>query len=230
MIALRAMTVAAVLAAGGCVTSAPDHDRSGFVDAASVVPGLVADMRYFGSDNFLGRPVAGYEAPVCLMTKEAAAALTRVQLQLAASDLGLKVFDCYRPRRAVADFVAWAKDLSDQKRKAQHYPDVDKSRLFELGYIAERSGHSRGSTVDVTLIDKASGAELDMGSPYDLFDPKSWPSDASIPAAARANRMKLQEIMIANGFRPLKEEWWHFTLEREPYSETYFDFPVTRGG
>jgi zinc D-Ala-D-Ala dipeptidase len=204
------------------------RDPRAFVDAREVIPDLVLDMRYFGSENFLGRPVAGYEAPVCLVTKETAAALTRVQAVVARSGLGLKMFDCYRPKRAVADFVAWAKDLSDQKRKAQHYPDVDKSKLFELGYIAERSGHSRGSTVDLTLIDKATSAEIDMGGPYDLFDPKSWPSAASIPAAARANRMRLQSVMTANGFRPLKEEWWHFTLEAEPYPETYFDFPVTR--
>src|SRR5262245_50352983 len=124
-----------------------DHDPSAFVDAGSAVPGLVVDMRYFGSENFLGRRVAGYEAPVCLVTRKTVLALQRVQAVLARSGLGLKVFDCYRPKRAVADFVAWAKDLSDQKRKAQHYPDVDKTKLFELGYIAEQSGHSRGSTV-----------------------------------------------------------------------------------
>jgi zinc D-Ala-D-Ala dipeptidase len=208
---------------------ASDHDRSGFVDAAEAVPGLFVDMRYFGSENFLGRPVAGYESPVCLVTKEAAAALARVQEKLAASGLGLKVFDCYRPKRAVADFVAWAKDLSDQKRKAQHYPNVDKSKLFLLGYIAERSGHSRGSTIDLTLVERKTGLELDMGSPYDLFDTKSWPSDMTISPLARVSRMQLQAAMRAEGFRPLKEEWWHFTLEGEPYPETYFDFPVARG-
>ncbi|HEV7689404.1 MAG TPA: M15 family metallopeptidase [Hyphomonadaceae bacterium] len=221
-------TIALLFALAGCTSTPAETDRSGFVDAAQVVPGLIVDMRYFGSENFLGRPVAGYEAPACLVTKETAAALANAQKKLAASGLGLKVFDCYRPRRAVADFVAWAKDLSDQQRKAQHYPDVDKSRLFELGYIAERSGHSRGSTLDLTLIDKTTGAEIDMGSPYDLFDPKSWPSDTSVSPTAQANRMRLQGVMTGNGFRPLKEEWWHFTLEREPYPETYFDFPVKR--
>jgi D-alanyl-D-alanine dipeptidase len=207
---------------------APGQGRSGFVDAAQAVPSLVVDMRYYGSENFLGRPVAGYEAPVCLLTKEAAAALARVQEQLAASGLGLKVFDCYRPRRAVADFVAWEKDLSDQRRKAEHYPNVDKTKLFELGYIAERSGHSRGSTIDLTLVDKATGAELDMGGAYDLFDVKSWPSDTSVSAVAQRNRARLQSAMTEAGFRPLKEEWWHFTLEGEPYPEAYFDFPVRR--
>lgn len=187
-------------------------------------------MRYFGSENFLGRPVAGYEAPVCLVTRETGNALARVQAQLKQTGYRLKVFDCYRPKRAVADFVAWARDLSDQKRKAQHYPNVDKSKLFELGYIAEQSGHSRGSTVDLTLVELQSGAEVDMGGPFDLFDTKSWPSDTTVPPNARLNRALLQSVMTENGFRPLKEEWWHFTLQAEPYPETYFDFPVKAAG
>jgi D-alanyl-D-alanine dipeptidase len=226
---LRAGVLALLLLLPAGCLSAEDirgRDPTAFADAAQVVPGLVVDMRYYGSENFVGRPVAGYAAPICLMTRKSALALKRVQEQLAKENLGLKVFDCYRPKRAVADFVAWAKDLSDQKRKAQHYPDVDKSKLFELGYIAERSGHSRGSTVDLTLIDKATGAEIDMGSPYDLFDPKSWPSDTTVSPAAQANRKKLQGVMTGHGFRPLKEEWWHFTLAGEPYPDTYFDFLV----
>lgn len=210
----------------GCATPVAAQDRSGFVDAASVAPGLVVDMRYFGAENFIGRRIAGYEAPVCLLTTEAGAALGRVQAKLATFGLGLKVFDCYRPQRAVADFVVWAKDLSDQARKSVQYPNVDKSRLFELGYIAERSGHSRGSTVDLTLVDLASGVEIDMGSGYDLFDTLSWPGDPRPSAQARANRAALQAAMTGEGFRPLKEEWWHFTLNGEPYPETYFDFVV----
>lgn len=216
--------VACVLA--GCATPAVANGRDGFVDAASVVPGLMVDMRYFGSENFIGRPITGYEAPVCLLTQEAGVALGRVQAKLQPFGLGLKVFDCYRPQRAVADFATWAKDLSDQKRKAIQYPNVDKSRLFELGYIAEKSGHSRGSTVDLTLVDLASGAEVDMGAGYDLFDTLSWPSDPRPSAQARANRLALQAAMTGEGFRPLKEEWWHFTLNGEPYPETYFDFVV----
>ncbi len=216
--------VACMLA--GCATPAIADGRDGFVDAASVAPGLVVDMRYFGSENFIGRPIAGYEVPVCLLTKEAGDALARVQAKLKPFGLGLKVFDCYRPQRAVADFVAWAKDPADQTRKAIQYPNVDKSRLFELGYIAERSGHSRGSTVDLTLVDLASGAEIDMGSGYDLFDTKSWPSDQTVSAQARANRLELLAAMTGEGFRPLKEEWWHFTLNGEPYPDTYFDFVV----
>ena len=209
-----------------CASAPHPMDRSDFVDAAAVVPELVVDMRYFGEENFIGRRIDGYEAPVCLLTKEAAAGLARVQAKLAPFGLGLKVLDCYRPQRAVADFVAWAKDPSDQKRKDIQYPNVDKSRLFELGYIAEKSGHSRGSTVDLTLVDLTSRAEIDMGSGYDLFDTKSWPSDPSVGSQARANRLALQAAMTGEGFRPLKEEWWHFTLNNEPHPETYFDFVV----
>lgn len=217
--------VAALLLAA--CASPQRHDLPpGFVDAQALTPALVVEMRYAGAHNFVGRPIAGYEAPRCLLTRPAAEALARAQAALEASGRGLKVFDCYRPARAVADFAAWARDLDDQRNKAEFYPNVDKARLFELGYIAERSGHSRGSTLDVTLIDIDTGAELDMGTPYDLFDPRSWPSDQSVAPEARANRMALQAVMIAHGFRPLPEEWWHFTLENEPHPDTYFDFPV----
>lgn len=204
----------------------PPERPEGFVDAASVVPGLRLEMRYAGAHNFVGRRIDGYEAPVCILTGEAAAALARVQGDLAARGLGLKVYDCYRPRRAVAHFGRWAADLTDQSTKAEFYPNVDKSQIFTLGYIAERSGHSRGSTVDVTIIDLASGAEIDMGSAFDLFDTRSWPTDESVSAAARANRMLLQGVMREHGFRSLREEWWHFTLDAEPHPETYFDFVV----
>ncbi len=183
-------------------------------------------MRYAGSENFIGRPIVGYQAPICLLTRETVAALGHVQAQLQVFGFGLKVYDCYRPKRAVADFVAWAKDLNDQKRKAEQYPNVDKAKLFELGYIAGKSGHSRGSTLDLTLVDPRTGAEMDMGSGYDLFDPVSWPSDQTVGPGAQVNRMLLQNVMAASGFRPLREEWWHFTLNGEPYPETYFDFVV----
>lgn len=201
-------------------------DRTGFLDAGKEIPGLVVDMRYAGGTNFVGRPIAGYDTPVCLLTRETVAALGHVQARLQDFGLGLKIYDCYRPSQAVADFVVWAKDPGDQKRKAEQYPNVDKTKLFELGYIAEKSGHSRGSTLDLTLVDARTGAELNMGSGYDLFDPASWPSDQTIDPDARANRMLLQSVMTASGFRPLKEEWWHFTLNDEPYPETYFDFVV----
>ena len=216
------------LALAAC-THAPDpQDATDFVDTRALIPDLVVEMRYAGHENFVGRPITGYDDPVCLLTQRAAAALANAQKVLAESGLGLKVFDCYRPTRAVADFAAWARDPQDQARKADYYPNVDKSQLFALGYIAERSGHSRGSTLDITLIDLTTGAEVDMGSAYDLFDTRSWPTDQTVRPAQRANRLMLQSVMTANGFRPLAEEWWHFTLNDEPFPETYFDFPVAR--
>lgn len=225
MIAARNLIVAGALS----LTLACAHAQArpeGFVDAASVAPGLHVEMRYAGAHNFVGRPIDGYAAPLCLLTRDAADALAAVQAELAPRGLGLKLFDCYRPRRAVAHFARWARDLGDQSTKSEYYPNVDKSELFTLGYIAERSGHSRGSTVDLTIIDLASGAELDMGSPFDLFDTRSWPTDQSVSAAARANRLMLQDLMRSHGFRGLREEWWHFTLNEEPYPESYFDFVV----
>jgi len=197
-----------------------------FVDAAAVVPGLVVDMRYHGYNNFVGRPIAGYDEPVCLLTSEAAHALARAQLRLRPLGLGLQVLDCYRPMRAVADFVGWARDLNDQKHKASHYPGVDKSELFARGYIAERSGHARGSTVDLTVIDLASRHALDMGTPYDWFGPAAWPSSLAVPAPARAHRLLLQMAMTDAGFRSYAQEWWHFTLNGERYPDQYFDVPV----
>lgn len=222
-----ALFAAFVLAA--CASTPDPNAREpspGFVAAAAVAPGIVVDMRYASSRNFVGRRIDGYDTAVCLLTPQAANALAAVQRDLAASGRGLKVFDCYRPARAVAHFARWARDLGDQRTRAEYYPNVDKDQLFALGYIAERSGHSRGSTVDLTLIDLATGAELDMGTPFDLFDPRSWPSDTTVSPEAQANRRALQEIMVAHGFRPLREEWWHFTLVGEPYPDTYFDFPV----
>ena len=198
----------------------------GFVDAGAVVDGLVVDMRYFGDKNFVGERIDGYERARCVLSAPAASALVTVQRDLAARGLGLKVFDCYRPQRAVAHFVRWAQRIDDVKRKREFYPDVDKRDLFKEGYIAERSGHSRGSTVDLTLVRRADGRELDMGSPFDFFSPKSWPSDASVGAQAQANRALLAAAMTRGGFRPYDKEWWHFTLVDEPFPDTYFDYPV----
>lgn len=223
-----ALLAIALALAAACTTVTAPPRQEGFVDAAELVPGLAIDMRYAGAHNFVGRPVAGYDAPLCLLTREAALALAAVEADLAASDRGLKAYDCYRPARAVADFAAWARDLTDLRTKPEFYPHVEKDQLFALGYIAERSGHSRGSTVDVTLIDLSTGAELDMGTPFDLFDPRSWPSDTSVSPEAQANRRALRDAMVAHGFRPLREEWWHFTLEVEPYPDRYFDSPVAR--
>jgi zinc D-Ala-D-Ala dipeptidase len=198
----------------------------GFVDAGAVVDGLVVDMRYFGDKNFVGERIDGYERARCVLSAPAARALAAVQHDLAARGLGLKVFDCYRPQRAVAHFVRWAQRIDDVKRKREFYPDVDKRDLFKEGYIAERSGHSRGSTVDLTLVRRADGHELDMGSPFDFFSPKSWPSDMTVGAQAQANRALLAAAMTRGGFRPYDKEWWHFTLVDEPFPDTYFDFQV----
>ncbi|MFZ0779138.1 MAG: M15 family metallopeptidase [Xanthobacteraceae bacterium] len=215
-----------VLLALACTQTAQAQQRpADFVDAATVVPGLIVEMRYAGSHNFTGRPVDGYLAPHCLLTREAAAALAEVARDIAPRGLAIKVFDCYRPVRAVANFVRWARDLNDQKMKDEFYPNVDKRTLFRDGYIASHSGHSRGSTMDLTLA-KTDGAALDMGTPFDFFSPKSWTADPTITPAQHANRMVLADAMRRRGFRGYDKEWWHFTLRGEPYPTTFFDFPV----
>ena len=198
----------------------------GFLDASAMVDGLVVEMRYFGTNNFVGKKIDGYERPRCLLSVQAAAGLAAVQRGLARQGLGLKVFDCYRPQRAVAHFVRWSRQPDDAGHKAEFYPDVEKRDLFRAGYIAERSGHSRGSTVDLTLVRRSDGEELDMGTPFDFLSPKAWPSDKSVSAEAQKNRALLSAAMRAGGFRPYPKEWWHFTLANEPFPHTYFDFPV----
>jgi D-alanyl-D-alanine dipeptidase len=212
----------------GVPTSEPAEPPrpDGFVALRSIVPGIRVELRYSGSDNFMGRPVPGYEADVVYLTREAALALKDVQEELALRGLGLKVFDGYRPQRAVDAFMTWAADPDDTTMKAAYYPTVEKAALIPKGYIAERSGHSRGSTVDVTLVRLGTGAELDMGSPYDYFDPISWPSSTSVTEEQHDRRMELREVMLRHGFGPLEQEWWHFTLRDEPYPESYFDFVV----
>ena len=197
-----------------------------FVDAATVVPHLVVDMRYFGADNFVGKRIDGYERSICLLTKEAAAALAKVARDLEPRGLALKAFDCYRPARAVAHFVRWAQNVADVARKAEHYPMLDKRNLFRDGYIAARSGHSRGSTVDLTLARLSDKAELDMGTPFDFFSPRAAPSSREVSAEAQTNRAILAQAMRRGGFVPYAREWWHFTLRAEPFPDRYFDFPV----
>ena len=216
----------AVVAAFGAQAVLAQERPAAFVDAAVVVPGLIAEMRYAGAHNFVGRPIDGYEAPRCLLTQAAAAALADVARDLAQRGLVLKVFDCYRPTRAVANFMRWARDLAAVAGKAEFYPEIDKRTLFRDGYIAPRSGHSRGSTVDLTLARGDDGHELDMGTPFDFFSLRSWAADASISRAAQANRAVLAAAMRRRGFRPYVQEWWHFTFRHEPFPETYFDFPV----
>lgn len=214
-VALNCSLVVAVYAAEGEL-----------VDIASSDYGFVVEARYAQADNFVGTSIDGYEAPKALLTPQALAALEQAQQALGEFGLGLKVFDGYRPQRAVDHFVRWAADLSATQMKARYYPNVDKRDLFSDGYIAERSGHSRGSTVDLTLIDLASGTELAMGTAWDYFDPASWPSSQEPSVQERANRALLRGVMLAAGFRPLETEWWHFTLQDEPYPETYFDTPI----
>jgi zinc D-Ala-D-Ala dipeptidase len=196
-----------------------------FVDAATVVPGLIVDMRYAGTDNFVGRPIDGYAAPRCLLTRAAASALAAVAADIKPRGLVLKVFDCYRPARASADFLRWLHDPNDQKMKAEFYPDVDKSALVRDGYIIPRSTHSSGSAVDVTLV-KADGHELDMGTPFDFFSLKSWPGNPAVGPTAYADRDMLAGVMAEYGFRPYNHEWWYFSLRHEPFPQTYFDFVV----
>ena len=212
----------AVCAPPAAVAQAPP---GALVDAATVVPALIVDMRYAGAHNFVGRPIPGYEAARCWLTQPAGAALGEVARDLAPRGLVLKVFDCYRPARAVASFMRWARDLNDTAGKAEFYPQIDKRALFRDGYIAARSGHSRGSTVDLTLA-RADGSELEMGTPFDFFSPRSGPSDNSVGAEAQANRALLAQAMQKRGFRPYDKEWWHFTLRHEPYPQMYFNFPV----
>ena len=203
-----------------------DAPPAGFVRLRDAVPGILLDVRYHGADNFVGAPVDGYEAPAAILTREAADALRRVQASLTARGFGLKVFDAYRPQTAVEHFVRWAADPSDDRTRAEYYPDVPKSELFARGYVAERSGHSRGSTVDLTVVRLADGAELDMGTPFDFFGAESAVDYEGLSGAQRANRRLLADAMRAHGFEPYAAEWWHFTLADEPYPDTWFDFPV----
>jgi zinc D-Ala-D-Ala dipeptidase len=221
-------SLAAALGASLSLQAQAQERPPSFVDAATVVPGLIVEARYAGSHNFVGRPIDGYEAPRCLLTRPAADALAGVARELAPRGFVIKVFDCYRPARAVANFVRWAQDLNDTAGKVEFYPQVDKRTLFRDGYISPRSGHSRGSTVDLTLA-RMDGRELDMGTPFDFFSPRSWAAATDIGSEAKANRALLTTAMRHHGFRPYPKEWWHFTLAREPFPATYFDFPVRRG-
>ena len=197
-----------------------------FVNVKTFIPSVQLDIRYSSTDNFVGSKIDGYDTPKCILTREGAAALKSVQEELVRNGQSLKIFDCYRPQRAVNHFVRWANDLSDQKTKTQYYPSVDKGNLFKDGYIAEKSGHSRGSTVDLTIIDLESDRELDMGTDFDFFDPLSHTVNSHISKSQQDNRLALKSLMERNGFKNLEEEWWHFTLKNEPYPDKYFDFRV----
>lgn len=203
-------------------------DASDFVLLSDAVPDAILEIRYYSTYNFVGARIDGYEEPVALLTKEAAAALKEVSDDVIAQGYRLKIYDAYRPQKAVDHFVRWAEDTADVKMKEYFYPGLEKDVLFPLGYIAEHSGHSRGSTVDLTLFDMTTEKEADMGGTFDFFGELSHPDYKDITDEQYANRMILREAMLRHGFKPLDEEWWHFTLENEPYPDTYFTFPVCR--
>jgi D-alanyl-D-alanine dipeptidase len=202
-------------------------DPSGFVLLADYVPAIIQEIRYYSTYNFIGDRIDGYEEPCALLTVEAARALKEVSNEANVQGYRLKVFDAYRPVKAVKHFVLWGIEDQDLRMKPFFYPDLQKQELFAKGYIASRSSHSRGSTVDLTLLDMETGKEVDMGSPFDLFSEVSHPDCRTITEEQYANRMILRNSMLRNGFDPIDCEWWHFTLKDEPYPDTYFEFPVT---
>jgi D-alanyl-D-alanine dipeptidase len=221
----------------------------GFVEIRSAIPDIILDLRYITNHNFLGRPVDGYLSEKCYISKAAADSLLKVQTELRKFNLSLKVYDAYRPQRAVNDFVKWAKELSDTLIKKEFYPTVDKSRLFVDGYIAEKSGHSRGSTVDLTIVpiptpiqpefdvnnqcgcykpvdERFKDNSLDMGTGFDCFSELSHTENPNLTPQQRANRLLLKSLMEKYGFKNLTEEWWHFTLRDEPFPNSYFNFEI----
>ncbi len=230
-----------------CMMAKADCARGGFVHVAEAVPDAILEIRYYSTYNFVGDRIDGYERPTALLTVAAAEALKAVSDDMKQQGYRLKLFDAYRPQRAVAHFMRWAKDVDDTRMKPFFYPNLDKSALFAQGYIVEKSGHSRGSTVDLTLFDMAQEKEVDMGGAFDRFGKEShpdWcgdpaaqlytgeyaggakPEDGQINEAQFRNRMSLRAAMIRRGFKPIDEEWWHFTLADEPWPDTYFDDPV----
>ncbi|ADJ42479.1 D-alanyl-D-alanine dipeptidase [Amycolatopsis mediterranei S699] len=251
---VRALAVTLAATAGLAVPMpAQAAPSKAFVALSDVAPSILQDIRYDTRHNFVGRRIDGYRQPLCILTRQAAEGLRKAQAELLRQGYTLKVYDCYRPQRAVDHFVRWAKDLADEKMKAEFYPDVAKDRLFADGYIAEKSGHSRGSTMDLTLVrlpppfqrpyvpgeplqacfaprdQRFPDNTVDMGTGYDCFDPLAHTDNPAITGTARQHRDLLRSTMAAAGFRNLPEEWWHFTLNGEPFPDTYFDFPVSRG-
>lgn len=239
------VTAAVMLAVSACRTDCADMPP-GFVHLAEAVPDAILEVRYYSTYNFIGDRIRGYERPTPMLTVEAAKALKAVSGELLPMGYRLKIYDSYRPQRAVDHFVEWSKRTDDTRMKSYFYPDLDKSVLFPQGYIAEKSGHSRGSTVDLTLFDMKTEKELDMGGTFDWFGleshpdwggtpetleytgrfPAGTPETRKISAEQFRNRMLLRSVMLKHGFKPVDTEWWHFTLENEPYPDTYFDYPV----
>jgi len=244
---IMAVFAVMLLALAACRTTGMESAPAGFVHVTDAVPDAILEIRYYSTYNFVGDRIDGYEKPTALLTMEAAKALKAVSDDVMKQGYRLKIYDAYRPQRAVSHFMRWAKQTADTRMKACFYPNLDKSVLFAQGYIAEKSGHSRGSTVDLTLFDMATGKEVDMGGTFDWFGKESHPSwcgnpetlvytgefagnappnGGKINAVQFQNRMRLRSAMLRHGFKPIAEEWWHFTLAKEPYPETYFDHPV----
>lgn len=222
------------------VAANPTDDSSGFVNVTDVVPDAILEIRYFGTYNFIGTRIDGYQEPTALMTKESADSLKAVSDELIQQGYRIKIYDAYRPQCAVDHFVRWGKNLDDTLMRPYFYPQVDKKDLFRLGYIAEQSSHSRGSTVDLTLFDMRTEKEVDMGATFDWFGDESHPdcggdpetgeyrANDTLTAEQFRNRMILRNAMLRHGFKPYDCEWWHFTLKDEPYPDTYFTFPMRR--
>ncbi len=228
---LKLFVIAAALmgilsACGKAAKVSPTDDSSDFVLLTDAVPDAILEIRYYGTYNFVGTRIDGYEAPIAMLTKKAAEALKAVSDDVMAKGYRLKIYDAYRPQKAVDHFVRWAADVADTTMKYCFYPNLDKSVLFEQDYIMAKSGHTRGSTVDLTLFDMATGKELDMGGTFDWFGEESHPDYRGITDEQYAHRMILRTAMLSHGFKPLDSEWWHFTLADEPYPDTYFTFPL----
>ena len=204
------------------------NDSSGFVTLAEYIPDIIQEIRYYTSYNFIGERIDGYEEPCALLTKKAARALKTVSNEMTVQGYRLKIYDAYRPASAVKHFIRWGIEDLDVRMKPYFYPDLEKQELFSKGYIAGKSSHSRGSTVDLTLLDMKTGKELDMGSPFDWFGEVSHPDYKGITDRQYENRMILRNAMLRSGFLPMDCEWWHFTLKDEPYPDVYFDFPVSK--
>ncbi len=209
------------------VHKSPEQDASGFVLLSEYIPHIIQEIRYYTTFNFIGDRINGYEQPVALLTKEAARALLSVHNEMMVKGYRLKIYDTYRPVTAVKHFIFWGIEDQDIRMKPYFYPELEKQELFDRGYIAKRSSHSRGSTVDLTLLDMKTGRDVDMGGPFDYFGELSHPDYRGITDEQYSNRMLLRDSMLRNGFLPIDCEWWHFTLADEPYPDRYFDFPVS---
>ncbi|MDB2384905.1 M15 family metallopeptidase [Polaribacter sp.] len=199
---------------------------NGFVYLNTIDNTIASELRYISNNNFIGKPINGYHKNIVIISTPAAKALAKIQKELLKDSLSLKIFDAYRPQQSVNHFVEWAQQLNDTLMKHQYYPKVKKSELFNLGYIASKSGHTRGGTVDLTIIDLKTNKELDMGSPYDFFGDISHVFSDKISLEQKENRMLLRKVMLNYNFRPYQYEWWHFTLNNEPFPRTYFNFPI----